>query len=236
MVAAQRGHIAGDAPALVSSRRRVKPLPLVAALVAALVACRRPAASLAYDATVSPRALQPAAPTLDASRDVQHAAQTVPIPVRPGRACITNDECPSGYCFDANLEAQYSRVLHDCPEARAWREGMRRGTCVVPLCTRDEECPRGERCGSVLMSPVPVRMCVRAACRWDADCYAHGRVGQCVPFMAGRSCEHGGWGCVYADDPCSPVEVARRCRPRDGVIHYCIPVGGRFRCVPDPTP
>ncbi len=66
-------------------------------------------------------------------------------------------------------------------------------------------------------------------------CAAHGRIGQCYPYLAGRPCEHGGWACSFPDDECSPAEVGRRCRPVDGHIAYCIPVRGRFRCVHDGT-
>ncbi len=207
-------------------------LPRIA-LVALLAACERrrtllravaPDATVRVAVTASPLVPDAPAPHLESVADVA---------VVEGRPCTTDDDCPSGRCFNDNLEAQYSRALRDCADARAWRAGRRLGTCVVDACARDADCPAGQRCGTAQMVPFPQRVCLPAGCRTPGLCAAHGRFGQCYPYLAGRPCEHGGWACSFPDDACSPAEATRRCRPVDGHIAYCIPVNGRFRCVRD---
>lgn len=205
-------------------------------LIAVLVACTRPATRVPRDATVEQSVLSVQRAPDDASQPTDSSRPRLVVSVVVGPSCATNDECASGLCFNAALEAQYSRVLRDCDDARTWRDGRRANTCVVDACRADGDCPDGTRCGTARMVPFPQRICLRAWCRSDVDCIAHGRIGQCVPYLAGRPCEHGGWSCVYPDDPCSPVEATRRCRPVDGVIAYCIPVDKRFQCVAENAP
>jgi len=212
----------------------VKPPPLAPLALATLAfACeRRPLRAERPDATAP---VQVTASPLVPDAPAPGIALLADVAVVEGRPCASDEDCPSGRCFNANLEAQYSRALRDCPDARAWRMGRRLGTCVVDACARDADCPAGRRCGTPQMVPFPERVCLPTNCRGPGICAAHGRIGQCYPYLAGRPCEHGGWACSFPDDECSPAEVARRCRPVDGHIAYCIPVRGRFRCVHDGT-
>ncbi len=151
-------------------------------------------------------------------------------PTRGG--CMVDEDCPGGQrCFNENLEAQYSRVFRDCEVAQAWKDEHPYGTCIRDACDDDLDCPSTRRCGQLPMVPFPARACLPATCRWDAQCRRGSVLGQCASYLAGRPCEAGGWHCVFPDDPCSPIDPARRCRPVDGVIAYCVPVNGRFRCV-----
>jgi hypothetical protein len=209
----------------------VTALPLLA-LLALLAACERRRALRAAPPDATAR-VEVAASPLVPDAPAPNLACVADVAVVEGPPCVTNEDCPSRLCFNANLEAQYSRALRDCPDARGWRAGRRLGTCVVDACARDADCPAGQRCGSTQMVPFPQRTCLPAGCRTPGICTAHGRVGQCFPYLAGRPCEHGGWACSFPDDECSPVEAARRCRATDGHIAYCIPVRGTFRCVHD---
>ncbi|MBL8600965.1 MAG: hypothetical protein JNK72_03480 [Myxococcales bacterium] len=149
--------------------------------------------------------------------------------------CAQDSDCRQGLCFTAALDAQYSSVFRDCPEAQAWRAARTLGRCLRPACQSDAECPAGSRCGDIQMLPFPERTCVPAACRSDADCRAR-RQGQCVQYVVGRRCEHGGWACSYPGDACAPHDLTRRCAAPPGSIGYCIPHEGRFRCVVESSP
>jgi hypothetical protein len=188
----------------------------------------------ALDASIDvARAVIPPAP--EAVRDVPHER---PLHEPQGGRCERDEDCPGvERCFDEALQAQYSRVFRDCAVARAWQAAHPINHCFRPACTDDEQCPTGRRCGQAPMVPFPDRACLPASCRWDAQCHRGSILGQCAPYQAGRPCEQGGWHCVFPDDPCSPIDPARRCRPVDGVIAYCVPVNGRFRCVTEePSP
>lgn len=210
--------------------------PLVT-LLAALTACPRREAPPAP--TAAPQTAPAASPTPGPLRDAsapREAPRDAATPARDaavdGTRCTSDDDCDGDHCFNENLEAQYSRVLRDCANTRAWRDAHPLNTCVRPQCRDDGDCPDGHRCGTPPMSPFPERICVPAPCRWDVQCRRGSVFGRCAPY-SGRSCERGGWHCVFPSDECSPEDFARRCRPRDGEIAYCVPVNGRFRCVTD---
>jgi hypothetical protein len=172
----------------------------------------------------------------DASEDPRDVATEDAVAVddvAPARGgCMADEDCPGEQrCFNENLEAQYSRVFRDCEVAQAWKDEHPYGTCIRDACDDDLDCPSTRRCGQLPMVPFPARACLPATCRWDAQCRRGSVFGQCASYLAGRPCEAGGWHCVFPDDPCSPIDPARRCRPVDGVIAYCVPVNGRFRCV-----
>ncbi len=186
------------------------------------IAARADAAAATLDATTD-------AATRTLAPDATHAR---PTQEPAGGRCEVDEDCPGvERCFNEALEAQYSRVFHECAVARQWKAAHPLGRCFRPACTADDQCPTGQRCGQAPMVPFPDRACLRATCRWDAQCHRGSVLGHCAPYQAGRPCEQGGWSCVYPDDPCSPIDPARRCRPVDGVIAYCVPVNGRFRCV-----
>lgn len=200
----------------------------VVAAVAALAACRgggRARVDAGRATSPAPRESARYGPPVP-----REAPPTIPIPEATGGPCRTDADCRGGLCFTPELDAQYSRVFRDCADGRAWRSRRRLYTCLPPGCAVDGDCPRGHRCGDVQMVPFPQRACVPAGCASAADCRARPR-GQCVQYVAGAPCEHGGWGCSYESDPCAPRDVDRRCPPAPGMIAYCAPRGGRFRCV-----
>jgi len=163
------------------------------------------------------------------------AATRLRMPPREDTPCSTEADCPGGLCFNAGLDAQYSSAFRDCPDGQAWRAGRRLNTCVRPGCRSDTDCASGERCAEAQMLPFPQRVCLPAACRTHLDCRAR-RLGQCVAFVVGTRCEHGGWGCSYPGDPCAPHDLERRCPAVAGQIAYCVPREGRFRCVTEAPP
>jgi hypothetical protein len=181
----------------------------------------------------------PAAPTRPAPDygppTPQRALPRLRIPPGEDTPCTRDEDCRGGMCFTATLEAQYSRVFRDCPEGQAWRAQRRLNTCVRPACRSDADCPTQERCADIQMLPFPQRVCVPAGCRSAADCRAR-RLGQCLAYVAGTRCEHGGWACAYPGDPCAPQNLERRCTASPGRIAYCVPREGRFRCVEEEPP
>lgn len=209
------------------------PIVLVAAL-GVLGACPgRPArppspsdAGPALDAP-GPSAYGPPLPT--------RARATLHIPPAEDTPCTAEADCRGGLCFTADLEAQYSSAFRDCPDGQAWRARRRLNTCVRPSCRADADCPEGERCAAAQMLPFPQRVCIPAGCRSHADCRER-RMGQCLAYVVGTRCEHGGWACAYPGDPCAPGDLERRCPPVAGRIAYCVPRGGRFRCVAEEPP
>lgn len=222
---------------------RTPPTAAFLTLSLALVACDRGRVQTRPEAIVSPSSTRdasaPRRPLADAAIDAARspavegdASHPRPLQEPQGGRCEHDEDCPGvERCFNEALEAQYSRVFRDCDVARAWKAAHPTGQCFRPACTVDDQCPTGQRCGQAPMVPFPDRACLRAECRWDAQCRRGSVFGQCAPYQAGRPCEQGGWHCVFPEDPCSPIDPARRCRPVDGVIAYCVPVNGHFRCV-----
>jgi hypothetical protein len=160
---------------------------------------------------------------------------TVRIPQGDEVPCSTDADCRPGQCFTAELEGRYSAMFRDCTDGTLWRERHRLGTCVRPECRGDGDCPPSARCADVQMLPFPQRVCMPAQCRGDGDCRAHGR-GVCTHYLRGRRCEHGGWACAYPSDECYPPDPFRRCTAPRGMIAWCVPRQGRFRCVVEPPP
>lgn len=160
---------------------------------------------------------------------------TIAIPAPTEEPCRTDADCGGAWCFTPELDAQYSRVFRDCVNGRAWRARRRLYTCIRPGCVRDADCPQGQRCGDVQMLPFPQRACLPAGCASASQCRARPR-GQCVQYVTGTHCEHGGWACSYESDPCAPRDVDRRCPSQPGMIAYCVPRDGRFRCVYEGAP
>jgi hypothetical protein len=182
--------------------------------------------------TVAPVELATHDASSDVKQDMQFGANTLEIPVMEGGPCTVDDQCASTHCFNQAEEAQYSRALQVCASARRWRQRRHLGTCTLAACDRDSQCPQNQRCGTWLMVPVPQRMCLPAGCRSDVECPREdGGYGRCVPYLAGRTCEPGGWNCSYPEDQCDPTSPTRRCHSQNGTIAYCIPVDGRFQCV-----
>ena len=126
-------------------------LPRIA-LVALLAACEHrralrappPDATVRVEDSASPLVPDAPAPTLACVTDVA---------VVEGPPCVTNDDCPSRLCFNSNLEAQYSRALRDCADARQWRAGRRLGTCVVDACARRQSSVTAPRTGALRAAP-----------------------------------------------------------------------------------
>jgi hypothetical protein len=169
--------------------------------------------------------------------DVDSGPPPSSIPMPPGTdiLCLTDAECPDGYCFTSGMEAQYSRVFRDCPDGRAWRATHRLNTCLRAGCRSDAECPPGNRCADIQMLPFPQRACVPATCRTQWDCRRR-RLGRCVEYISGMQCTPGGWACAYPGDECAPQDHTRLCPPQDGMIARCVPRNGRFGCVYEPPP
>lgn len=161
-------------------------------------------------------------PTPTASLRIPNGEQT---------RCTTDAECgPGGECFTEGLDALYSGMFRDCGDGQVWRARHGLHTCIHPDCTRDEDCPRDERCAERQMLPFPQRVCVPAGCQSDMDC-RHPRLGVCTRYVGGVHCEHGGWACAWPNDECAPGVPERRCQAPRGQLAYCVPRGGRFRCV-----
>lgn len=169
--------------------------------------------------------------------DVDSGPPPSSIPMPPGTdiLCLTDAECPDGYCFTSGMEAQYSRVFRDCPDGRAWRATHRLNTCLRAGCRSDAECPPGNRCADIQMLPFPQRACVPATCRTQWDCRRR-RLGRCVEYISGMQCTPGGWACAYPGDECAPQDHTRLCPPQEGMIARCVPRNGRFGCVYEPPP
>ena len=109
------------------------------------------------------------------------------------------------------------------------------GTCLPPACNDDRDCARDERCADPQMLPFPQRICLPAHCRGDWEC-RRAPFGRCLRYPAVPQCEHGGWACSWPVDPCAPNDPDRHCYAPRGMISYCIPRDGRFRCVTEPAP
>lgn len=165
------------------------------------------------------------------------ARPTVRIPPGSTERCTTDSDCRGGYCFTAELEAQYSRVFRDCADGQAWRAEHQLNTCIRAACQSDAQCPDGERCADIQMLPFPQRACIPSQCRGWADCHRRGgAMGQCVSYVAGLFCQTGGWACSYPSDPCAPNNLQRRCVAPPGQVAVCVPQHGRFRCVNQAPP
>lgn len=171
----------------------------------------------------------------DASAPAPTIDVTIPIPQGEDTPCNTDADCPRGYCFTEELEAQFSRAFRDCENGRLWRARHRLHTCIHPACTADSECPAGHRCADSHMAPFPQRVCLPAGCMNPFQCNRFSG-GTCATYVVGTHCEHGGWNCSYPSDTCAPHDISRRCPPQSGMIGYCVPREGRFRCVYESPP
>jgi hypothetical protein len=157
--------------------------------------------------------------------------------------CAEDADCRGagrhGHCFTAGLAAQYTQAFHDCEAGARWRAAHAPGTCVFDECTDEtarggDGCPPGRRCGTLDMVPFPQRVCLDAACDSDVACRREGG-GRCASYLAAGRCRPGGWACSYPHDPCAPRDAERMCPVHPGLLPFCAPRDGRFRCVDEPA-
>jgi len=105
--------------------------------------------------------------------------------------CCTTADCAAGACHDF-------ATLPYCggPQPASYN------LCVVDLCSGDGDCPSTPQspalCAPAHVFGSPVRICMTAFCRTDADCGA-GPGGICAPIDSPCCGWPQGLGCVYPD-------------------------------------
>src|SRR4051812_10571938 len=110
---------------------------LLALLLLADLGCHRHRRRYYRRLDAGPSALDPS------EVDAGPPDSSIPMPPGTDILCLTDSECPDGYCFTSGMEAQYSRVFRDCPDGQAGRATHRLNSCLRAGCRTDEECPPG---------------------------------------------------------------------------------------------
>ncbi|HVY25220.1 MAG TPA: hypothetical protein VHB79_01660 [Polyangiaceae bacterium] len=137
-------------------------------------------------------------------------------PDNPRNECCSSADCASGACFSQVVGAGVACGLGGFDQLNQ---------CSSDRCQTDGDCVEGEICAAAGLGS-PVRHCIAAACRSDADCTA-APGGACVAFREGCCTTYSPraqqLACVYASDGCQKAEDC----PSGQV---CVVDSGRARC------